>query len=200
MIGIIDYGAGNLFSVKNTLDHLGLKSRIVRSPDDTGGMKKLILPGVGHFGAAIRRLRQSRLDTLIQEWLQKDKPFLGICLGMQLLFERSEECEDGTTGFGCFAGSVVKLQGPRRLHMGWNQVQFKTNLSLFKDLPSPSYFYFVHGFRVQPENEDIIAAITDYGTVFPAVLRRGNILAVQFHPEKSGELGLRLMAAWGKNC
>jgi imidazole glycerol phosphate synthase glutamine amidotransferase subunit len=200
LIGIIDYGAGNLFSVKKALDYLDFKSKLINSQHDFLDVQKIILPGVGHFSAAVHCLKEKRLFSPLKDWLRQDNPFLGICLGMQLLFERSEESVERDEGFGLLAGSVLRLRGPRRLHMGWNCVSLTKKTSLFEDLLTSSYYYFIHGYIAQPVDENVVIALSDFGGFFPAVIGRGNILGVQFHPEKSGRLGLELLSRWGNSC
>jgi len=200
VIGIVDYGAGNLFSVRKALDRIGLPSRPVESPAAFSGLSGLILPGVGHFESAAAVLAESGLLEEIRKWAAGGRPLLGICLGLQLFFERSEEGEGNRPGLGLFAGSVVKLDGPRAIHVGWNRVRI-----VQPGLPSlpaaeSELFYFVHGYVVHPADETLVAGLVEYGRVFPAVVGRGNVLGVQFHPEKSGRAGLALLRAWGTTC
>jgi imidazole glycerol phosphate synthase glutamine amidotransferase subunit len=199
MIGVVDYGAGNLFSVVNALQHLGLLHRLVSKPDDFSGLQRLLLPGVGHFGAAMRALQNNGLQGTVARWLQQNRPFLGICLGMQLLFGSSAEDDSGISGFRIFAGEAQELRGPRRLHMGWNSIRV-LHPNLERWLRDGDYFYFVHGYVVNPVDSKIIAASTEFGSTVPAVILQGNICAVQFHPEKSGQAGLEFLWRWGQSC
>ncbi|MBN2198247.1 MAG: imidazole glycerol phosphate synthase subunit HisH [Candidatus Aminicenantes bacterium] len=203
MIGVIDYGAGNLHSVRKSLDRLGLRSRLVSSPCELAGVRGVVLPGVGHFGAAAGELERRGLTAALKEWLAADRPFLGICLGMQLLFEDSEESDGRAPGLGAFRGNVVRLQGPRRLHMGWSFVRSGAlregaGARGPDDWDFSGYYYFVHGYVAVPAEPGVVAAVAEYRRSFAAVVRRGNVLGVQFHPEKSGALGLRLLERWGK--
>jgi cyclase len=195
MIGLVDYGAGNLFSVWNATDRLGFESRIISSPTDFNGVDRIILPGVGHFGAAGERLRVSGVFDALRKWTAGGRPLLGIFLGMQLLFDRSDEDGGQNPGLGIFRGRVLELRGPRRLHMGWNTINPTTSGRFL----SGGFYYFVHGFAPRAENAADILAESRFGeSRFPAVVRRGAILGVQFHPEKSGPLGLDLLARWAE--
>jgi len=194
MIGIIDYGAGNLCSVENAMDHLGFEARRVSGPDDLAGLDRLILPGVGHFGMAVRSLHQSGLFPALAGWLADNKPFLGICLGLQLLFQESEEDGFTSPGLGFFNGRVVKLGGPRKLHIGWAEVQTRKAFSV-----PQGFYYFVHGFLARPDTAGETTATAMFGEMeIPAALERGRVLGVQFHPEKSGASGLELIKRWGQ--
>ena len=194
MIGIIDYGAGNLGSVENAMDHLGFEARRVSGPDDLAGLDRLILPGVGHFGMAVRSLHQSGLFQALGGWLADDRPFLGICLGLQLLFQESEEDGFTSPGLGFFKGRVVKLGGSRKLHIGWAEVKTRKASSV-----PQGFYYFVHGFLARPDTAGETTAAAVFGeTEIPAALERGRVLGVQFHPEKSGASGLDLIRRWGQ--
>jgi len=198
MIGIVDYGAGNLLSVKKALEYLEMECTIVRSKKDFRGVDKLILPGVGAFHSAIQQLLFSGMYESIHNWICSDKSFLGICLGMQLLFENSEEA-GGTKGFSVFNGDVVRFKKYKVPQMGWNQVTIRQRSPLFKEIEDNSFFYFLHGYYLHTK-EDIVLGITDYGVVYPSVIGKGNTYAVQFHPEKSGEVGLELLKNWVIRC
>ncbi|MEA1993676.1 MAG: imidazole glycerol phosphate synthase subunit HisH [Euryarchaeota archaeon] len=198
MIGIIDYGAGNIQSVKRTLGYLGEEPQMVTSPKDFKDVHKLILPGVGAFRSAAERLRVSGMYNRVEDWIRSEKPFLGICLGMQLLFEESEEAE-GTDGFGVFKGRVVRFKGRKVPQMGWNQVKIQKNSPLMSGIKDNSFFYFLHGYHLQTE-EDIVVGTTEYGVNYPSVIGEGNSYAVQFHPEKSGNTGLKLLKNWVRKC
>lgn len=200
MIGIVDYGAGNLFSVRKALDRLGLPSRPVERPAALSGLSGLILPGVGHFESAAAVLAESGLSEGIRKWADGGRPLLGICLGLQLFFERSEEGEGGRPGLGLFAGQVVRLDGPRAIHVGWNRVRIVKAGVPSLPAAGTELFYFVHGYVVHPADETLVAGLAEYGRAFPAVVGRGNIMGVQFHPEKSGPAGLALLRAWGATC
>lgn len=195
MITIIDYGMGNLASVKNAFTKLGFEASVSNRPEDILAADKVVLPGVGAFADAVNNLRREGMDTVISEIVKKQTPLLGICLGLQLLFNESEE--NGIhQGLGIISGEVVKFKLPQEYkvpHMGWNQVQPAADSRLFKGIKAGSYFYFVHSYYVVPEDESYIAATSDYGHDFVCAVERGNVFATQFHPEKSGELGLRLL-------
>lgn len=192
MIAVIDYGAGNLHSVKNALDYLGAESVITSSSDEILNADKVILPGVGSFGDAMRRLEEKNLIDSVKRAADGTKPFLGICLGLQLLFEASEE-SPGVEGLGIFKGSVVRIpeHGLKIPHMGWN------NISLAKDsriLPgNKPYVYFVHSYYIKAEDKSDVSAYTEYGESLDVAVERGNVFATQFHPEKSGKVGLDIL-------
>lgn len=192
MIGIVDYGAGNLRSLINAIRFLEKPFRILKEPD-LRDVSLLLLPGVGAFGGAMNNLKKLGWIEKIREWNEKGKPILGICLGMQLFFECSEE-EGFYEGLGLFKGSVRKLPetGFPIPHMGWNEVNLKEK-NLLGDFPFPQYFYFAHSYYALPEREQIILAETEYGITFPSIIGEKNIIGFQFHPEKSGEIGLKLL-------
>ena len=195
MIAIIDYGAGNLFSVKNALDFLGFENQITASADDLRSADRLILPGVGAFPDAMRMLGESGLIGVIKEEVQK-KPLLGICLGMQMLFEKGYEFGE-TDGLGLIKGSV-KLMTPKALpipHIGWNSLEFNEPCNLFGNVNDGEYVYFVHSFAADCPSENV-AAYCDYGTKVPALVFSGNVYGAQFHPEKSGETGLNILRSF----
>lgn len=199
MIAIIDYGAGNLKSVKKAFDHLKVNSKVISSAREWSGFDKLVLPGVGAFGAAAQRLNKAGFIELTKEWLIADKPFLGICLGLQLLFESSTESTD-IDGLGFFKGKCVRFQQGKVPQIGWNQIQLKKDSKLLDGITENSFFYFLHGYYIQPENEDNITANTEYGITYPSIVSKGNVYAVQFHPEKSGDVGLQLLKNWVEKC
>jgi len=194
--GIIDYGAGNLLSVRNALKSLGIPARIVSDPDGFVGLQRLIFPGVGAFGDSLHHIDEQGLRQPLLDWLQADKPFLGICIGYQVLFEFSEEAPD-VEGLGFLKGQVVRFQSVGHLkvpHMGWNQVDFSDPSDpLWRGMPGEPYFYFVHSYHPVPADKSLVCATADYGSPFAAGIRSGNICAVQFHPERSQELGLRFL-------
>ncbi|NOZ60717.1 MAG: imidazole glycerol phosphate synthase subunit HisH [Calditrichaeota bacterium] len=199
MIAIIDYGAGNLKSVKKAFDFLGIESEIATAPEQMKRAEKIVLPGVGAFGAAVEKLQQSDFFEPLQKWLAQDKPFLGICLGMQLLMETSAESPD-FRGLEFFKGDCLRFESGKVPQIGWNNVKFARESSLFKNIPDGSFFYFLHGFYLRPEDGEITSANSDYGVIYPAAVEKGNVFAVQFHPEKSGEHGLQLLKNWVEIC
>ncbi len=195
MIGIIDYGAGNLRSVKKALDYLGVESRILHNAANFSGLEKVILPGVGAFQAAVDKLREYGMFQPIQEWVAADKPFLGICVGMQVLFERGEE-SPGAHGLGIFKGDVPRFIHHKVPQIGWNNITIRKHSPLLAGIPDGSFFYFLHGYYCRPADPAITVAETEYGITYPAIVQRGNTFAVQFHPEKSADNGLRLLQNW----
>ncbi|WP_166820462.1 imidazole glycerol phosphate synthase subunit HisH [Thalassoroseus pseudoceratinae] len=195
MIKIIDYGMGNLRSVQKALEKLGFEASLCGTADELHGAEKLILPGVGAFRDAIAALKDHGLVDPIREHIAADRPFLGICLGLQLLFDVSYE--DGEyAGLGIVPGEVVRFEdqpGLKIPHMGWNQLQPSGSPRLLEGIPAESHFYFVHSFHVVPRDESVIAARCEHGTTFTAAIERGNLFATQFHPEKSQNVGLKLL-------
>ena len=202
MTGIIDYNAGNIRSVERALDSLGCEYIVSKSPEELEKADKLIFPGVGDACYAMEQLKASGFDSFLKKKVSENIPILGICLGSQIIFEFSEEGD--TPCLGLLKGkirhfSTVKPDFSLKVpHMGWNDISFskaeKENPSgLFEGIPEHTSFYFVHSYVIQPENSDVILASADYGIAVPAAVRSGNVYAVQFHPEKSGEPGLRLM-------
>jgi glutamine amidotransferase len=194
-IVIVDYGMGNLRSVQRGLERAGAAATISGDPDEVGRAEKLVLPGVGAFRDAITRLRATGLDRPIIDHVRADKPFLGICLGLQLLFTKSHE--DGEhTGLDLFPGEVVRF-APRAEykvpHMGWNQVRARGGAALFGDLPDPVWVYFVHSYYVVPRDPGLTALACDYGGPFAAAVARGRVFATQFHPEKSQHAGRSIL-------
>ena len=187
MIAIVDYGMGNLRSVQKGFERVGAEARVCRRPAEIALCEKLVLPGVGAFRDAISELRRLDLVEPILAHIAADKPFLGICLGLQLLFDVSHE--DGEwPGLGVIPGEVVRFKdrpGLKVPHMGWNRVERTETVPLFDSIPSDSYFYFVHSYHVVPRDPSVIAGTTDYGVQFVSVVSRGNLFATQFHPEKS---------------
>ncbi len=195
MIQIVDYGMGNLRSVQKAFERLSVPAQICTRPEDLRECEKLVLPGVGAFRDAIAELRRQEFVEPIKAHIAAEKPFLGICLGLQLLFDVSYE--DGTwDGLGVVPGEVVRFPDTAGLkvpHMGWNRVKPAHDCALLAGVPSDSYFYFVHSYYVVPRDESAIAGRTEYGQTFTSVLQRGRMFATQFHPEKSQEYGLRLL-------
>lgn len=194
MIAVIDYGAGNLYSVKNALDFLGAPSKITGDAAEIAAADKVILPGVGAFGDAMKSLRDRGLDAAVKETVNSKKPLLGICLGLQLLFESSEESK-GVSGLGIFRGHIAKIpdRGLKIPHMGWNNITFAKENRLFKGLGENPFVYFVHSYYIRPENEEIISAYTEYGEKLGIAVEDGNVFATQFHPEKSGDAGMTVL-------
>ncbi|MFZ7104800.1 MAG: imidazole glycerol phosphate synthase subunit HisH [Peptococcaceae bacterium] len=194
MIGIIDYDVGNIFSLTAALKRLGCNTRLVKEENDGRDCRALILPGVGAFGDAIKHLQNDRLDRLLTGWAGDGKPLLGICLGMQLLFEQSEEY-GLHRGLGLLPGEIVKIpSGVKIPHMGWNRIVYDQEHYLFTGLQE-SYVYFVHSYYAATRDERILASAA-YGTKIPAVVGKDNIIGMQFHPEKSGRAGLKLLENW----
>ena len=200
MISIVDYGMGNLRSVQKAFEKLGAAAQIVTRPDEILAAEKLVLPGVGAFRDAIHELQRQELVEPIKAHIHADKAFLGICLGLQMLFDVSYE--DGEwAGLGVLPGRVVKFAENPELkvpHMGWNQLEVVGEPRLLAEIPRDSYFYFVHSYFVEPVDAGVIAARTDYGQRFVSMIARGNLFATQFHPEKSQSVGLRLLNNFAK--
>ncbi|MDR0569058.1 MAG: imidazole glycerol phosphate synthase subunit HisH [Spirochaetaceae bacterium] len=203
MIGVLDYGAGNLGSVMNAVRRIGGSAQFIRGPDELspkGPYEKIIFPGDGHFATAMASLKKTGYDKAIREWIQADKPFLGICIGLQALFDASEENLpglDGTVpGLSVIAGSVKRFPGKKIPQIGWNSTQSKNHSALFKGLPPQVFFYYIHSYYAEPQSQAVTAAQTEYYLPYCAAVERGALGAVQFHPEKSGILGLRLLANW----
>ena len=195
MVAIIDYGAGNLMSVKKALDHIGAESEITMDKEKIKAATHIILPGVGSFGDAMESMRSRGLVDTVKEAALSGKPFLGICLGLQLLFESSDESA-GVRGLSLLNGkisSIPKDMGLKVPHMGWNSVCVKQHDGIFKDIPDESYFYFVHSYYLNSADEADVAATAEYGVEIECAVQRGNLCAVQFHPEKSGDIGLKLL-------
>ncbi len=195
MIAIIDYGAGNLQSVKKALDFIGAESVITDNPEIINSCGKVLLPGVGSFGDAMDSMSKKGLVETVKENALSGKPFLGICLGLQLLFEESEESPN-VTGLGIFKGKIKRFPsnlGLKIPHIGWNSLEIRQNDTLFKDIPQNSYVYFVHSYYLNADEESDIATVTNYGIDFHSAVGKGNIFATQFHPEKSGEVGLQIL-------
>ncbi len=195
MIAVIDSGVANLRSVANALKHLGATARIAHTPDDLDGADRIILPGVGAFAAGMAQLRSRGFVEPLRDRARQGVPILGICLGMQLLFERSEEMGD-TEGLGLLKGSIVRfpVDGPKVPHIGWNQLRHHGAPPLLKGVPAGSYAYFVHSYYARVASPDMILADTSYGIDFPAVVGQGSVYGAQFHPEKSQYTGLKLLA------
>lgn len=195
MIAIIDYDAGNLKSVEKALQYLDEECIVTRDKEELLKADKIILPGVGAFGDAMEKLHKFGLVDVIHKLVKENKPFLGICLGLQLMFESSEE-GPGVKGLGLLPGKIVKFPEKECFkipHMGWNSIDVKEGSRLFKGVSNNSYVYFVHSYYLQAENENDVAATTEYITHVHASVEHDNIFACQFHPEKSGDVGLRIL-------
>ncbi|GHV44813.1 imidazole glycerol phosphate synthase subunit HisH [Spirochaetia bacterium] len=211
LIGVIDYGAGNLGSVMNALKRLGLSARFAAGPEElvSGGpgavnrnspFDRIIFPGDGHFATAMASLTKSGYAEAITEWIKADKPFLGICIGLQLLFDSSEEAPpvDGKAvqGLSVIPGKVKKFPGRKVPQIGWNQTAAKPGSRLFRGLPADTFFYYIHSYYTDPADSSVTAAEAEYYLRYCSAVEKGALAAVQFHPEKSGALGLKLLENW----
>ena len=200
MIGIIDYGMGNLGSVSNACAFLGLEARILTRPDEMGACQAVILPGVGAFGDCVTHLSQHGFVDVVRSWIGDGRPFLGICLGLQMLYEGSEE-SPGVKGLGILPGQVrrFRLSAEWKVpQIGWNSVkQKRRDCPLFKNVPDDSFFYFVHSFYAESAGGATDAGITNYGMDYASAVWKDNVLAVQFHPEKSQTVGLQMLRNFG---
>lgn len=196
MIAIIDYGAGNIQSVYKALKFIGTDCKVTSDKDEILNADGAILPGVGSFGDAMDTMTKRGIKDTIIEYTKSGKPFLGICLGLQLLFPESEETP-GVKGLDIFKGTITKIPNQNRTlkipHMGWNNISIKQKNGIFKDIEGEPYVYFVHSFYLKAQDKDIVAATTQYGIEIDAAVQKGNIIATQFHPEKSGEVGLKML-------
>lgn len=204
MIAIVDYGMGNLRSVSKAFDSQGYSVTVTRDPAQISSANGLVLPGVGAFGNCVRNLTEYGLTEPIKDYIDSGRPFLGICLGLQVLFEESEEAP-GVKGLGLIKGKVVrfpdfKKEGLKVPHMGWNQITIKKDVPILSGVPQNSWFYFVHSYYPSPEDESVIAVKVDYGLEFTAAVAKDNIFASQFHPEKSSDLGLRILRNFAALC
>ncbi len=197
-LAIIDYGMGNLRSVQKALESVGLAGEVTSNEKIISTAPAVILPGVGAFEDAMANLTRTGLIPIIREVVAKGTPFLGICLGMQLLFSTSEE--NGLhQGLNLLPGTVKRLPpGLKVPHMGWNQLVIRKEEPMLKGVNDGDYFYFVHSYYVQPEDDDVIIAASDYGFEFPALVGRDNLMGIQFHPEKSSNLGLQILKNFGE--
>ncbi len=195
MIAIIDYDAGNLKSVEKALLHLGEEVIITRDKDQLLNADKVILPGVGHFGDAMSKLYHYQLVDVIKEIVDRRIPFLGICLGMQLLFESSDECK-GVEGLSLLKGQILRIpedEGIKIPHMGWNSLTIREGAKLYHGIEQQAHVYFVHSFYLKAADTTEVAATTHYSTLIDASVERNNVFGCQFHPEKSGEIGLQIL-------
>lgn len=193
-IAIIDYGMGNLHSAAKAFEKIGAAVTVTRDPDLVRRADQVVLPGVGAFGDCMNNLTERGLAPVIHEVIAAGKPFLGICVGLQLLFDGSEE-DPGVPGLGIFKGMVRKIVAPglKIPHMGWNGLEFRSRTPLFTGLPDPAFVYFVHSFHAVPDDPGVVTAVTDYGGPVTAAVGSGLVQAVQFHPEKSSAVGLKIL-------
>ena len=195
MVAIIDYDAGNVKSVEKAVTALGKHAILTGNPDEILSAEHVILPGVGAFGDAMKKLNQYGLVDTIRKVIEKRKPFLGICLGLQLLFDSSEE-SPGVEGLGILPGKIVRIPEKDDLkipHIGWNSLSYPNQGRLFQGVPEQSYVYFVHSYYLQADEPEIVKAVTEYGTSIHASVEKDNIFACQFHPEKSSEVGMTIL-------
>jgi glutamine amidotransferase len=193
MIAVVDYGIGNLRSAEKALQHLGAQAELTSSPSEIAAADAVVLPGVGNFGACMHALRASGLEAATLDAAHDHRPFLGICVGMQMLFDGSDE-SPGVRGLGVVAGRITRLPSTERLpQMGWNTLTVRPGSQLTAGLPDPAWCYFVHSYAPDPDDEGVVAAWCEYGRRFAAAIERGPLWATQFHPEKSGAVGLAML-------
>lgn len=195
MVAIIDYDAGNIKSVEKAIQFLGQEAIITRNPEEILNASHVILPGVGAFGDAMEKLHKYDLVPVIHEVVKRKIPFIGICLGLQLLFESSEETP-GVEGLGILKGMIKRIPDKDELkipHIGWNSLKYPNRGRLYNGISEDSYVYFVHSYYLDAEDEDIVVATTEYGTLIHASVEKGNVFACQFHPEKSSSVGLKIL-------
>jgi glutamine amidotransferase len=193
MIAVVDYGIGNLRSAEKALQHLGAPARLTSDPEEVANAAAVVLPGVGNFGACMHALRDSGLEAVTLEAATDGRPFLGICVGMQMLFDGSDE-SPGVTGLGVVPGRITLLPATERLpQMGWNTLTVRPGARLTAGLPDPAWCYFVHSYAPEPADDAVVAAWCEYGRRFAAAVEHGPLWATQFHPEKSGTVGLAML-------
>ncbi len=195
MVAIIDYGAGNILSVQKALDHIGCENVVTSDAAVISAADGVVLPGVGSFGDAMDNLTRRGLRETVKEFAGSGKPFLGICLGLQVMFDTSEESPEAE-GLSLLAGRVTRFppdMGLKIPHIGWNSIAFDRRCPLFKGLPEEPYVYFVHSYYLQAKEEGVVSATAEYGLRFHAAVWKDNVFATQFHPEKSGSVGLRIL-------
>jgi imidazole glycerol phosphate synthase glutamine amidotransferase subunit len=204
-IGVLNYGAGNLGSVMNALARLDAPARFVRGPEELAGkgaspFAKLLFPGDGHFGTTMASLEKSGYAEAIRSWIQADRPFLGICIGLQVLFESSGEAPPvngiPVRGLGVIRGTVKRFPGRKVPQIGWNRTEAREGSRLFRGVPHDSFFYYIHSYYAYSEEDDAVAAEAEYYLRYCSAVEKGNLAAVQFHPEKSGAVGLKLLENW----
>ena len=203
MIGVVDYGAGNLGSVMNAFERLRIEARFASGPEElsVGGARggspfeRIVFPGDGHFATAMESLEKSGYAEALKAWIAADKPFLGICIGLQLLFETSEEAP-GVRGLGILPGTVKRFPGRKVPQIGWNRTAARPASKLFAGLPADSFFYYIHSYYAAPADDADVASETDYYLDYCSAAERGALAATQFHPEKSGTVGLELLKNW----
>lgn len=197
MIALLDYGSGNLRSVEKALLKVGAEVRVTKTPEGTHGASGVVLPGVGAFDDCIHSLEKQQLLAAARAWIQTGRPFLGICVGYQALFDSSEEFNSCAAGLGVFPGKVVRFAtrpGLKVPQIGWNQIEItQPDCPLYRGIPNGSHVYFVHSFYPKPEDDSIVATRTEYGDTFASSVWKGNVFATQFHPEKSQAVGLKLL-------
>lgn len=196
MIAIIDYDAGNIRSVENAFNYIGQETVVTRDKDIILNADKVVLPGVGSFGDAMDKLKKYNLIGTIEDVCNKGTPFIGICLGLQLLFKSSDESK-GVSGLGILDGEILRIPdapGLKIPHIGWNSLEISPDGRLFKDIDNQSYVYFVHSYYLKAQEEAIVKASTEYGCYIHASVEKNNIFACQFHPEKSGDVGLKILS------
>ena len=199
MIAIIDYGVGNLRSVEKAFQFIGKEVTVTSDVDLVYKADAVVLPGVGAYSDAMANLANAGMVDVVKQTIVKDKPFLGICLGMQLLFDYSEEGGSQVEGLGIFKGAIRQLprdMGLKVPHMGWNSLKVKESSPLFGNLSKNPYVYFVHSFYLEAKDRELVAATTEYGVSIDAAISKGNVFAAQFHPEKSGKVGLEILRNW----
>lgn len=203
MISIVDYGMGNLRSVEKSFTSQGIEVRVTEDPDDIGDSSGLVVPGVGAFGDCVRNLRERSMTGPIKDFIESGRPFLGICLGFQVLFESSEEAP-GEDGLGILKGKVVRFRVEEKKlkvpHMGWNRVSAPEQTRILEGIPQQSWFYFVHSYHVVSDEPGADVLLSDYGGEFEAGVISGNLSAFQFHPEKSSDYGLMILRNFSKLC
>lgn len=199
MVGIIDYGMGNLQSVRNAFLSLGSKAKVVTKPIELKRFQHVVLPGVGAFGDAMKILNKSGMTTAIKEFIKRGSRFMGICLGLQLLFETSQEAPR-TKGLGLIAGEVSRFKGIVKIqHIGWNQLAIKKRIPMLNGVTNGSFVYFCHSYYVIPKKRDACIATTNYARNFTAIVAHENIFGLQFHPEKSQAVGLKILKNFTKS-
>lgn len=198
MIAIVDYGMGNLRSVQKGFENAGYSARITSDREEIADARGVVLPGVGAFGDAMNNLKSLGMDQALKDFVKSGRPFLGICLGLHLMFEGGEEY-GFHQGLGFLRGKIVRLpDGVKVPHMGWNQVCRVREEKILDGIPDGSYFYFVHSFYAQVEDPQVIGAVTDYGVTIPAIVSQDNMIGIQFHPEKSSSLGMKILQNFGE--